>query len=271
MSGSCSVGVCGRLQVVRLQKQLVGLNQAVHLSDMRTSYRANEDVLLESNLASQNPFEMFHVWFQQATSESRSFEEANATCLSTATIDGRPSSRMVLLKGYSQLGFKFFSCYSSRKANELTNNPNAAMLFYWPNFHRQIRIEGQVERLSASEADDYWPTRPLESRLSAYISQQSQPIASRKALEMAKAQARDQLVANGNGTVPRPDHWGGFILKPIYFEFWQGQSDRLHDRIIFRRPSQEFPSLPLNSMTSADAAVENDVPGDGWIIERLQP
>jgi len=244
--------VCSRsrLPTVQLGKQLGELNQQIHLSDMRAAYRANEDLLLESNLPSRNPFEFFHLWFQQASAASNSFEEANATCLSTATSDGKPSSRMVLLKGYSPLGFKFFSCYTSRKGHELMSNPNAAMLFYWPQLHRQVRIEGCIDKLPAAEADEYWPNRPLESRLSAYVSQQGQTVSSRKALELAKSEARDRL----DGNVPRPENWGGYILKPMCFEFWQGQSDRLHDRIVFRL------------RTEPAETIENQ-----WDIERLQP
>jgi len=272
MRWNCSlICGCGRLQTIKLQKQLLGLglNQQVQLCDMRASYLANEDVLLESNLPSRDPFEVFHVWFEQASSECRSFEEANAVCLSTAASDGKPSSRMVLLKNYSQLGFKFFSCFSSRKANELASNPNAAMLFYWPSFHKQIRIEGRVEKLPDAVADEYWPTRPLESRLSAFISRQSRPVASRQALEAAKSEARDQWVVAGDGTVPRPEHWGGYILQPVYFEFWQGQSDRLHDRIVFRRPTP--PDAPAEPQISGSPDELGLGSSSNWLIERLQP
>jgi pyridoxamine 5'-phosphate oxidase len=189
-----------------------------------------------------NPFEQFADWFDAAMSAD--IENGNAMTLATATKDGRPSARYVLLKGYDEQGFVFFSSYTSQKGQELAQNPQAALVFYWVQFHRQIRIYGRVSQLSTAESDAYFNSRPRGSRLSALASNQSSVIENRQVIEQEAA----RLSAQYDGeAVPRPPRWGGYRLEPEEFEFWQGRADRLHDRFRFRLVSGE------------------------WVIERLAP
>jgi pyridoxamine 5'-phosphate oxidase len=163
----------------------------------------------------------------------------DAVALATATPDGAPSARMVLLKGFDERGFVFYTGYDSRKGRELEANPRAALLFYWSAPGRQVRIEGQVVRVTAEESDAYWASRPLGSRLSAAASEQSAPVESREVLE--------RRVAELDGEPPRPERWGGYRLAPEAYEFWQHREDRLHDRFRYERA------------------------GEAWRVERLQP
>lgn len=157
--------------------------------------------------------------------------------LATVSADGRPSARIVLLKGFGQDGFRFFSNYHSRKGRELEGNPFAALVFYWPAMNRSVRVEGRVEQLPAEASDQYFHSRPHGSQLGAAVSHQSSVLPSREDL----AQRMEELKAKyPEGTeVPRPENWGGFLLRPDGIEFWQGQSSRLHDRIKFVRDSSE--------------------------------
>ena len=191
-----------------------------------------------------DPYSLFTQWFDTA-SQTESIQEPNAMCLSTATLTGRPSSRYVLMKSFSAQGVKFYSNYESRKGAELIENPNACVLFYWPPLHRQVRIEGTVSRLPEEESDEYFKTRPKGSQASAVISLQSQPIRTRAELE---GKWKGYLEEKRNEVIPRPTHWGGYLLEPDHFEFWQGHSTRLHDRQCFKKL------------------------GDGtWNIQRLHP
>ena len=187
-----------------------------------------------------DPLHQFHVWYEAAQAAGDQFPQAFA--LATATPDGRPSVRMVLLKSADETGFVFYSSYESRKGHELETNPRAALCFYWHDLGRQARIEGSVARVADAEADAYFVTRPLGSRMSASVSRQSEPVASRATLEEAVAELRSL-----GDDVPRPGHWGGFRVAPEAYEFWQHRDDRLHDRFRYTR---------------AD---------DGWRIERLAP
>lgn len=164
--------------------------------------------------------------------------------LATANRDCRPSARIVLLKSFDDRGFVFFTNYQSQKGNELNENPRAALLFYWPGLWRQVRIEGEVEKISAAESEEYFQSRPLGSRLGAWASNQSEVIDRRETLEARFAELRERFAEK----VPRPEHWGGYRVKPNSIEFWQGRDNRLHDRLRYRR--------------------EED---GGWVIERLAP
>lgn len=174
---------------------------------------------------SPNPFEQFGWWFDDATNAE--VIEPNAMVLSTATTDGRPSSRMLLLKAFDENGFVFYTNYHSRKGREITENPYACILFYWEKLERQVRIEGVLEKVAAKLSDEYFSARPYESRLSAIVSEQSEEIPNRQVLEDKLEQIRHE------GVVKRPEHWGGYVLKPNYFEYWQGRASRLHDRLVY--------------------------------------
>ena len=193
------------------------------LASVRREYRGEP---LTEATAAADPFEQFARWFEQA----RSVEADPTTMtLATATAGGRPSARMVLLKGFDARGFVFYTNYDSRKADEIEANQHAALLFYWASLERQIRIEGAIARVSEAESDAYFASRPLESRWSAHASPQSRPIDSRESLEAAVARVR----AEYGDTVPRPTEWGGFRVSPDAFEFWQGRENRLHDRLAY--------------------------------------
>jgi pyridoxamine 5'-phosphate oxidase len=190
------------------------------------------------------PLRQFERWFEEARAGDVRVPEAAA--LATASAEGFPSARMVLVKGADERGFVFYTGYDSRKARELAENPKAALLFHWPYpAGRQVRIEGLVERVAEEESDAYFATRPAAARLSAWASPQSQPVPDRETLER---QVEAERARFGRDEIPRPPKWGGFRLVPSSFEFWEHRDDRLHDRFRFGRGSQ-----------------------GGWLIERLAP
>jgi pyridoxamine 5'-phosphate oxidase len=178
--------------------------------------------------AANDPLTQFEMWFDEAR-EAVAVPEAMA--LATATPDGAPSVRMVLLKEADDRGFAFFSNYESRKGNELAANPRASLLFYWADLGRQVRVEGAIERLPEEESDRYFDTRPLGARLSAWVSRQSEVIGSRDELVEGVETMRQHL----GSELVRPIHWGGYLLVPALYEFWQHREDRLHDRLQYRR------------------------------------
>jgi pyridoxamine 5'-phosphate oxidase len=197
---------------------------------------------LREESAGPDPLALFRAWFAEAQAARLPMPEAMA--LATATADGRPAARMVLLRGLDERGFVFFTNYHSRKGAELAANPRAALLFYWAALERQVRVEGRVEAVGADESDAYFRTRPRGSRVGAWASPQSEVIPDRGFLE-ERARAFSERYPGEE--VPRPPNWGGLRVVPEVIEFWQGQPDRLHDRLRYRRE------------------------GPGWVRERLAP
>lgn len=209
------------------------------LADLRRDYSLAG--FLEKD-AAKDPFRQFEKWFQEA--EAAKIPEPNAMICSLATRDGRPSSRIVLLKGLDGRGFVFYSNYESRKGRELGENPRASLLFPWIALERQVIVEGAVSKVSREESDAYFHSRPRLSQLSAWASQQSSVLTSRSTLEEAMKQLEQKYAGQ---EVPMPPHWGGYRVAPETVEFWQGRRSRLHDRLRYRRDK------------------------DSWIIERLAP
>ena len=195
-----------------------------NLADLRRDYSLRE---LDEATVLQDPFSQFLLWFDEATKSA--VIEPNAMTLSTVGPDGRPSSRVVLLKGFDRTGLVFFTNYESRKSRELAANPNACLHFFWPDLERQIIVNGPVQKTSREESQVYFDSRPIASRIGAWASRQSSVIASREILEKRENQLRNEF----GDQVPLPPFWGGFRLTPDKFEFWQGRQNRLHDRICF--------------------------------------
>lgn len=211
------------------------------IADLREDYKL---AALEERGVLNDPIDQFSVWFSQA--QNANLREPNAMTLATADAFGRPSARIVLLKAVDTQGFTWFTNYQSRKGEDLGLNSHAALVFFWNELERQVRIEGTVHKITESESDTYFQSRPLGSRLGAWASPQSQVIESRAILEAREKSFAEQFkVELGNshsGAIPRPAHWGGYRLNPTLIEFWQGRSSRLHDRLRFTRanPSQAW-------------------------------
>lgn len=208
------------------------------LADLRKSYMKGS---LSEEDVQPNPIDQFRIWFDQA--QHAELPEPNAMTVASVDADGKPSARTVLIKEVTNEGFVFFTNYESRKGQALTANPQAALLFFWPELERQIRVEGSVEKISEKESDDYFHSRPLDSRIGAWASPQSQVISGRTQLITKAAEYALKFALNP----PRPPHWGGFRVKPEALEFWQGRPSRLHDRIQYLKNN------------------------DAWTIQRLAP
>jgi pyridoxamine 5'-phosphate oxidase len=216
------------------------MTSSSHVADLRRNYtRAG----LDETEADPNPFNQFQTWFDQALSAD--LPEPNAMTLATATASGKPSARIVLLKGFDEEGFLFYTNYNSEKGQQLAANPWGALVFWWAELERQVRIEGRVEKVSTEESEAYFASRPFDSQLGAWASQQSEVISSRAVLEEKLAELEQKYEKQ---VVPKPPHWGGYRLSPTEFEFWQGRPSRLHDRLRYRQGSD-----------------------DTWLRERLAP
>ncbi|KGF30964.1 pyridoxamine 5'-phosphate oxidase [Oligella urethralis] len=199
-------------------------------ADMRHRYEKFE--LLEQD-AGSDPFALFDRWFQLASQDG--LIEANAMTLATVNAAGEPEARMVLLKSYSEEGFIFFTNYDSAKGQAIAHNPQVSLLFFWINQERQVRINGQAHKLSVADSTEYFNSRPYGSRIGAWASQQSQ-VVERKTLE----QRFEEYAARYPDAVPKPPHWGGYLVVPSSFEFWQGRPSRMHDRLCYRKAKDQW-------------------------------
>ncbi|QHL86387.1 pyridoxamine 5'-phosphate oxidase [Nibribacter ruber] len=217
------------------------MEKPLSLADIRSNYSKK---ILTRDAVSDSPLQQFDVWMQEALTAQ--VEEATAMTLSTADKNGRPSARVVLLKALEPEGFIFYTNYESRKGQQLAENPFASLTFFWPALERQVRIEGKVQRVDQASSDAYFQSRPRGSQIGAWSSPQSTPIENRQVLEELEQQYTQQF--EGQDTVPRPGHWGGYLVKPERIEFWQGRPNRLHDRLVYLATEE-----------------------GGWKIERLAP
>lgn len=207
------------------------------LADLRRDFAS--EGLLESSVA-PNPLDQFALWMDEALKAD--IIDANAMTLSTVGGDGRPSARVVLLKYFGETGFAFFTNYKSKKARDLDANPHVVLHFFWPQIDRQVAIYGEAQKTSREESEKYFNSRPVESRLGGWASNQSSVIESREVLEQRVADFRSKF----GDDVPLPDFWGGFRVVPTRFEFWQGRQNRLHDRIVYKLVGDDWEIMRLS-------------------------
>lgn len=227
-----------------------------NMSSLRMKYLEKKQVFLEENIKVKEPISLFHEWMQTALN-TEEILEPNSACIATVNKDGLPSNRFVLVKEVTQDGFIFFTNYGSRKAKDIESNPNVAITFYWCPLRRSVRIEGEAEKISHADSLSYFHQRPRASQIGALASAQSTLIESRKQLDEIEAKIKAEL---GTNEVPLPN-WGGYLVRPRLVEFWQGQTDRLHDRIRFRKGSKT---------EEVDEKLVHRGE-NGWVYERLAP
>ncbi|XP_058823048.1 pyridoxine/pyridoxamine 5'-phosphate oxidase-like [Topomyia yanbarensis] len=231
---------------------------SVDLSALRIKYKEKKEILHETSIDVKDPFHLFRKWLDEACNTPEIIEP-NAMCLATASRDAFPSARFVLLKDVTDQGFTFFTNYESRKAAELAENPNVALAFYWLPLRRSVRIEGTAEKISREDSETYFHQRPRASQIGALASPQSKPIPSREYLDQKEQAIVDEL--GPDGVVPLPN-WGGYLVRPRAIEFWQGQTNRLHDRIRFRRDLLPGETVDGTLLHQGE---------NGWLYERLAP
>lgn len=208
------------------------------IQNLRQEYRS---ATLSEREVSPNPIIQFSQWFSEALSAG--LYEPNAMTLATATAEGKPSARIMLLKGFDDKGFTFYTNYLSRKGQEITKNPQAALVFFWRELERQVRVEGTLEKLDEKESEQYFHSRPRGSQIGAHASPQSREITGREVLQKNLQQLEEKYK---EGTeIPKPPHWGGYVVKPTFIEFWQGGQGRLHDRIAYRLDNNQWKIVRL--------------------------
>ena len=234
-----------------------GKNQnEINISNLRKAYNTSDQVLLEKNIKVKDPFSIFGNWLELAC-KTKTIEEPTAMTVATVSPKGTPSARLVLLKQWNNNGFTFFTSSRSIKAQHLLSNPHAAVVFYWEKLNRSIRIEGKVSMLPEEQTKEYFSTRPISSQIAAHVSEnQSSPILNRDVL-LQRFENLEKKFSDYK-SIPKPDFWCGYTVKPNRFEFWQGQTTRMHDRIVFQQ--------------EVTGQTENWLKGDNeWYYQRLEP